>query len=209
MIGAGDLAHRLHRRLVRRQPSSISRSTFSTTTIASSTTRPIASTSPNSVSVLIEKPSALITAKVPISETGHRDRRDQRGAEALEEHEDDEEDEQHRLDERREHLVHRLRDEARRCRSAIAYVDAGGKRCESRSISARTAVATSSAFALGSGKIADADRRPCRERGEAGVALRAELDPRDVAEPQHRAVGPARARRSPGTPRRRRAAPGR
>ena len=43
---------------------------FSTTTIASSTTMPIASTRPNSVSVLIDIPSAIITAKVPISETG-------------------------------------------------------------------------------------------------------------------------------------------
>ena len=50
--------------------SSISRDTFSTTTIASSTTRPIASTSPNRVSVLIEKPSSAITAKVPTSDTG-------------------------------------------------------------------------------------------------------------------------------------------
>ena len=45
------------------------RSTFSTTTIASSTTMPIASTSPNSVSRLIEKPSASMPAKVVISET--------------------------------------------------------------------------------------------------------------------------------------------
>ena len=43
---------------------------FSTTTIASSTTMPIASTRPNSVSVLIEKPNALMTANVPTSETG-------------------------------------------------------------------------------------------------------------------------------------------
>ncbi len=45
------------------------RSTFSTTTIASSTTIPIASTSPNSVIRLIEKPSASMPAKVAISET--------------------------------------------------------------------------------------------------------------------------------------------
>ena len=38
--------------------SSSSRSTFSTTTIASSTSRPIASTRPNKVMVLIEKSSA-------------------------------------------------------------------------------------------------------------------------------------------------------
>ena len=46
------------------------RSTFSTTTMASSTTMPMASTRPNSDSALIEKPNASITAKVPMSETG-------------------------------------------------------------------------------------------------------------------------------------------
>ncbi len=46
------------------------RSTFSTTTMASSTTMPIASTRPNSVSALIEKPNRYITAKVPMIETG-------------------------------------------------------------------------------------------------------------------------------------------
>ena len=46
------------------------RSTFSTTTMASSTTMPIDSTRPNSVSVLIEKPSASSTAKVPTTDTG-------------------------------------------------------------------------------------------------------------------------------------------
>ena len=51
-------------------PDSMLRSTFSTTTIASSTTMPIASTSPNSVSVLIENPSIHSTAKVPTMDTG-------------------------------------------------------------------------------------------------------------------------------------------
>ncbi len=81
------------------------RDTFSTTTIASSTTRPIASTSPNSESVLIEKPSTRISANVPISETGTVIGRDQRGAEALQEDEDDEEHEQHRLDQRGSHYL--------------------------------------------------------------------------------------------------------
>ncbi len=44
--------------------------TASTTTIASSTTIPIARTSPNSVNVLIEKPSAVNAANVPTSEIG-------------------------------------------------------------------------------------------------------------------------------------------
>ena len=51
-------------------PLAMCRSTFSTTTMASSTTMPMASTRPNSDSVLIEKPSACSTANVPITDTG-------------------------------------------------------------------------------------------------------------------------------------------
>ena len=40
------------------------------TTMASSTTRPVASVIPNSVSELMEKPKSLMNANVPISETG-------------------------------------------------------------------------------------------------------------------------------------------
>src|SRR3546814_3718626 len=46
------------------------RSTFSITTIASSTRMPIASTMPNIVSTLIEKPNISSVAKVPSSATG-------------------------------------------------------------------------------------------------------------------------------------------
>ncbi len=45
-------------------------STFSTTTIASSTTRPMARIMPNSVSMLIEKPSMNMPMKVPMIDTG-------------------------------------------------------------------------------------------------------------------------------------------
>ena len=51
-------------------PSSMWRSTASTTTIASSTTRPMASTSPNKDSVLMEKPRNGKRTNVPISDTG-------------------------------------------------------------------------------------------------------------------------------------------
>ena len=52
-------------------PSSwIRRSTFSTTTIASSTSRPIANTMPNRVSVLMVKPAALRMASDPNNTTG-------------------------------------------------------------------------------------------------------------------------------------------
>src|SRR5262249_61763746 len=46
------------------------RSTFSTTTMASSTTMPMAKTRPNNDSALIENPIGNMTAKVPIRETG-------------------------------------------------------------------------------------------------------------------------------------------
>ena len=52
-------------------PSSLMmRSTFSTTTIASSTTIPITSTMPNMVNTLMENPSASRAAKVPSNATG-------------------------------------------------------------------------------------------------------------------------------------------
>src|SRR6266571_404695 len=52
------------------KPNAMLRSTFSTTTIASSTTMPMASTRPNKDRLLIEKPNASITANVPTSDTG-------------------------------------------------------------------------------------------------------------------------------------------
>ena len=52
------------------RPSRMCFSTASTTTIASSTTMPTASTSANSESELIEKPRASWTANVPTSDTG-------------------------------------------------------------------------------------------------------------------------------------------
>ena len=52
------------------RPASSWRSTFSTTTIASSTTRPIASTMPSRLSMFSEKPSISMTTSVAISDTG-------------------------------------------------------------------------------------------------------------------------------------------
>ena len=54
-------------------PSSLmTRSTFSTTTMASSTSSPMASTMPNMVRVLMPKPNAASTPMVPRSTTGPR-----------------------------------------------------------------------------------------------------------------------------------------
>ncbi|OLC65648.1 MAG: hypothetical protein AUH79_07290 [Betaproteobacteria bacterium 13_1_40CM_4_64_4] len=52
------------------RPVAIQRSTFSTTTMASSTTMPIARTSPKSERLFSEKPSMAMTKNVPTSETG-------------------------------------------------------------------------------------------------------------------------------------------
>src|ERR1700751_517840 len=46
------------------------RCAFSMTTMAASTTNPVASVMPNSVNELMEKPNILMNANVPISETG-------------------------------------------------------------------------------------------------------------------------------------------
>ena len=51
-------------------PASNLRSTFSTTTMASSTTMPMESTKPSNVSVLIENPSPSMIANVPMIDTG-------------------------------------------------------------------------------------------------------------------------------------------
>ena len=79
-------------------PSSMWCSTASTTTIASSTTRPMASTRPNSDSVLIEKPSSGKHGEGADQRHRHGDHRDERRAPVLQEQEDDEDDEDHRLD---------------------------------------------------------------------------------------------------------------
>src|SRR5258708_26708455 len=52
------------------RPAAMLRSTFSTTTIASSTTIPIARTRPNSDRLLSENPKIAMKKKVPISDTG-------------------------------------------------------------------------------------------------------------------------------------------
>ncbi len=52
------------------KPAAMLRSTFSTTTMASSTTMPIARTSPNKERLFSVKPNAAMKKNVPISDTG-------------------------------------------------------------------------------------------------------------------------------------------
>jgi hypothetical protein len=70
MIGPDTSSIALRVAAIGDSPSSMCRSTFSTTTMASSTTMPMERTRPKSDSVFSEKPSPSITAKVPTSDTG-------------------------------------------------------------------------------------------------------------------------------------------
>ena len=72
MAMIGPVTSRIAFRVASRgdRPFSILRSTFSTTTMASSTTMPIASTRPNSDKALMENPNMYIAAKVPTMEIG-------------------------------------------------------------------------------------------------------------------------------------------
>ena len=76
------------------------RSTFSTTTIASSTTMPTASTRPNSDRLFSDMPSAARTVNVPTSETGIATTGMMRGAPGLQEQEHDADDQQDRDEDR-------------------------------------------------------------------------------------------------------------
>ena len=89
------------------------RSTFSTTTMASSTTMPIASTRPNSDSVLIEKPNAEHHRERADHRHRHRDQRDDRRAPGLQEQDHDQHDQRDRLEQRVDHRLDRLAHELR------------------------------------------------------------------------------------------------
>ena len=80
-------------------------STFSTTTMASSTTMPIASTSPNSVRLLSEKPKASITANVPTIDTGTATSGMIEARQVCRNSDHDQHDQQDRLEQRLDHLA--------------------------------------------------------------------------------------------------------
>ena len=123
---------------------------FSTTMIASSTTRPIARTSPHIVSVLIENPKAAIIANVATSETGIAIIGIDRGPEPLEEDEHDDQHQDERLDERVLDLGDVLADVAGRVVGDPVFQARRGSSSPARSISARTCLTMSRALASAS-----------------------------------------------------------
>ena len=171
----------LQRRLARRHALLDVCSTASTTTMASSTTRPIASTSPNSDSVLIEKPSSGKSANAPTSDTGTvssgisvarqlwRKMKTTRTTSAIASSE--------RLDDLLDARLHRR---GRVERDLV--LDAGREALlRSSSIVARMLAATSSALEPGIWNAAMTRGGLAVERAVLLVVERAELDARDVA----------------------------
>ena len=147
---------------------------FSITTMASSTTRPVASVIPNSVSVLIEKPKALTKAKVPISETGMVIAGNQRGPPVLQEQEDHHDDQHDRLQQRHQDLVDRVAHGRRRVEGDLV-VQRRREAADSRLELGADAASSSSALASGSWKTPDADRVAAVEAEVERVVLGAEL----------------------------------
>ena len=94
-------------------PLAIIRSVFSSTTMASSTTMPMASTRPKSVRLLRLKPSAAMTAKVPIKRDRDVDHRQDHRPPVLEEDQHDDADQDDGVAQGLEDLADRLADERR------------------------------------------------------------------------------------------------
>ena len=173
---------------VRCGSSSMIRSTFSITTIASSTTMPMASTSASSDTVFARVADRQQHGEGADQRDRHGDDRDQRGAQLAEEQEDHERDQDERLEQRVDDLLHGRRHEHRGVvedvvgeivREALAQLAPSAARTLIRDL-----------HGIGARRLIDADRR----RGTAVVAaelvggLGAEVDPGDVAQPHDRAV---------------------
>ena len=180
MVGAPPRAGSCRRAMLR--------STFSTTTMASSTTMPIARIRPNSVSMFTEKPSHGHDGEGADQRDRDGEDRDDRGAEGLQEDEDDDDDEDDRLD---EGLLRPPRSRRRRTRSG----------CRRSSIRARGEAPLELLHlgldGLGGGQgvgarpllNGEADARDAVEIEVGAVAAAADLDARDVAQAQDPAVG--------------------
>ncbi len=119
----------------------------------------------------------------------HRGERNDRRAPALQEQVDDEKHEQHRLAERLQHFADRHFDEARRVvRNRVRQVL---RESASRARRLRRLHALRDVERIGAGRQEDADERRVLavEPADELVVLRSELDARDVAQAHRRAVG--------------------
>ncbi len=157
---------------------------FSTTTMASSTTMPMASTRPNRVRLLIDWPDDQHHREGPDQRHRDGDGRNQGGPEVLQEDVDREDDQQDRDDQRLHHLGDRLRDVLGGVvgdRPLEPLGEVAGEVLHRRPDPVRHRQG------VGAGDLVDAQkaRRLAVELGVPGVALGPELDPGHVADPDH------------------------
>ncbi len=169
------------------RPRAMLRSTFSTTTIASSTTMPIASTRPNSDSAFSEKPNEMHHRERADERHGHGRERNHRRAPGLQEQHDHEHDEQQRFEQRVHDGVDRLAHEHRRVVDDVV-VDALRKVL--RELRHLRAHLVRDVDRVAAGPLIDRDRGRglVVEQRAQRVGARAELDARDVAESRDLAV---------------------
>ena len=163
------------------------RSMFSITTIASSTTMPVASTMPNSVSVLIEKSNSLMNAKVPISETGMVTAGNHRAAPVLEEQEHHDDHEDDGLAERLQHLDDRLADDADVVEGQQPLEPGRKARIRDPAIVSITPLVDVERVGRRQQRDAHPSRFELEEAQVGGVLLGAELDPAHVLDAHERA----------------------
>ena len=169
------------------RPCSMWCSTASTTTIASSTTSPIASTRPKSDSVLMEKPSSGKITNVPTSDTGTARTGISVAREALQEDEDDDDDEDERLEERLDDLADALGDREGGVQRDHVIEVVGEARLRLLHQRLRRAHGVDRVRAR---QLVDRDDGggSAVQASDRGVVLRAELDARHVAHAHDRAV---------------------
>ena len=96
------------------RPSAMLRSTFSTTTMASSTTMPMASTRPNSDRLLMENPKRQHHGERADEGNRHRGERNDGGAPGLQEDDDDDDHQEDRLQQGMHHRLDGMPHENRR-----------------------------------------------------------------------------------------------
>ncbi len=170
------------------RPSSMWRSTHSTTTIASSTTSPIARIEPEQREGVDGEPEDREEDEGADERHRHRQHRDQRRAPALQEDEHHQDDQEQRLPERGEDLVHARGDGAGGV-EGDRVVEVGRKvRLEFGQLGLD---AVGGLEGVRAGKLIERQDRGgfSVQAPRQVVGLHAEFDARHVLHPHHRAVG--------------------
>ena len=164
------------------------RSTFSTTTIASSTTMPTASTSPNSVRLFSVKPNVAMKKNVPISDTGIAMIGMTAARQVCRKMMMTSTTSSDRLEDRLDHRIDRLPDELGRIVDD-GVLDAGREALRQPLHRLHDGVGGRERVRAGPLEDRKRDRRVAAEIGIGRIVLRGKLDLRDILQPHHGAGG--------------------